>query len=317
LAHTEEARSAGQDMGGILNVPRTLRGRLHILACPVCSGSLEEGDDALTCITCQEHYPVRGGKIYFASPPPHKTQASDFKHRLRQLLGARYKAAVRFFGPGFPWSAKKLLLENADPTVMAVVDLGSGTERLHVDVITLDLFDYPEVDIVCDLQTLPFGVGKVDAFITTSVIEHIEDAAGLVDKLFERTRAGGIGIHSFPFLFPYHEAPGDFARFTHMGARALFKKWNVRRLFNCAGPVTLLNTSAVEFFSSLLSFGNNRVKEVIYLGFCALVFPFKYLDVLFINRPRFLSTSAVLCIVIDKPLVVPDEVVRSPQLPSK
>lgn len=244
---------------------------------------------------------MKGGKIYFVPPIVHKTQSGELKHKLRQLLGTNYKRLVMLFGPGYPQKTMKVLLENIDPGGKAVVDLGSGTERLHADVITLDLFDYPEVDIVCDLQLLPFGAGKVDGFVTTSVLEHLEDTPLLVERMFTCTRPGGIGIHFFPFLFPFHEAPGDFVRYTHMGARVLFKKWKLRRIFNSSGPITLINTAGVEFFSTLLSFGNNRAKEIIHLGLCAVVWPFKYLDLLFIDREQFMSTSAMLCVVVEKP----------------
>jgi SAM-dependent methyltransferase len=285
----------------MLNIPRTLQGRLHILACPVCGGNLAETGDSLGCGKCEAAYPVRDGKIYFAQPPTHHTQASDIKEWLRRRLGAHYNRAVRVFGPGLPRNKRKILLQNVDPRLSAVVDLGSGTERVHPDVITLDLFDYPEVDIVCDLQLLPFAAGQMDAFVTASVLEHIEDVPALVDKMFVCTRPGGIGIHSFPFLFPFHESPRDFVRYTHMGAASLFKRWTIRRLFNSAGPITVLNTTMVELLSTLLSFGNGPAKEAVYLGLCVLMFPFKFLDMLFVDRPRFLSASAILCIVVEKP----------------
>ena len=204
-------------------------------------------------------------------------------------------------GPGYPLNKKRILVENVDPTQAIVVDLGSGTERIDPNVITVDLFDYPEVDIVCDLQALPFRNESVDAFITTSVLEHLEDVPGLIRKTFNCTRAGGLAIHSFPFLYPFHEAPYDFVRYTHMGAASLFKEWTVRRLFSAAGPITIFNVLTVEFFSSLLSFGNGKLKEALHLGLGAVLSPFKYLDLLFINRKQFRAMSAILCVVAEKP----------------
>jgi hypothetical protein len=298
-----DRKRAGEaaDPAQVSSLPRSIQGRLHILACPSCGGSLAEAAAALCCDGCRAAYPVRDRKIFFREPPAHETQAGGIKDWLRRRLGRQYNRAVLLFGPGFPRNKRKILLDHVDPQSHVVVDLGSGTERVHRDVITLDLYDYPEVDIVCDLECLPFGVEKIDAFTTASVLEHIEDVPSLVEKMFVSTRIGGVGIHSFPFLFPFHEAPRDFVRFTHMGAASLFKKWTVRRLFNSAGPVTLLNTIIAEFFSILLSFGNGRAKEALYLGACAALFPFKYLDFLFINRPRFLSLSAILCIVVERP----------------
>jgi SAM-dependent methyltransferase len=282
-------------------LPRTLQARLHILKCPGCGSSLSERAESLVCVVCTADYPVRNRKIYFVTPPAHETQASDIKHWLRQHLGAHYKRAVRILGPGLPLKKRQLLLENIDPSRSIVVDLGSGTERVHADVVTCDLFDYREVDIVCDLRTMPFAEGQVDMFMTSSVIEHVEDVPALVGSMFASTRPGGIGIHSFPFLFPFHESPHDYIRFTHMGAAVLFREWKIRRLFNSAGPVTLFNTVAIECLSSMLSFNNGRLKEAIYLALCALFFPLKYLDKLFVDRPRFLACSAILCVIVERP----------------
>jgi SAM-dependent methyltransferase len=292
--------------GAALDLPRSLRDRLQILACPACGGGLAETAGALRCAACGVSYAIRNGRIYFTEPPRHDTQASNIKDWLRRRLGTSYNRLVHLVGPGLSRNKRKLLLEYIDPRQHAVVDLGSGSERVHPDVITLDLFDYPQVDIVCDLRSLPFGAASVDAFITASVLEHVEDVPALIEKMFACTREGGIGIHSFPFLFPFHEAPRDFIRFTHMGAASLFGKWRIRRLFNAAGPVTLFNTVTVELLSTLLSFGSGRAKEAFYLALCMLFFPLKYLDLLFVDRPRFLSVSAILCVIVEKPATKSD-----------
>jgi hypothetical protein len=284
----------------MLNLPRNLKDRLDILACPKCHQNLEKTLDSLICIGCGEIFAVKNGKIYFSAVPAHETQSGDVKHWLRGVFGSYYKSAVWLFGPGLSRNARRLLLENIDPTTCSVIDLGSGVERIHPDVITFDLFDYPEVDIVCNLDALPFGIGKVDAFVTSSVLEHVEDVPALIEMMHSCTKTDGIGIHSFPFLFPFHEAPYDFVRYTHMGAMSLFKKWKIQRLFNSAGPVTLINTMLAEFISTLFSFGNGKIKEILHLMVSMLIFPFKFIDLLFVNRPRFMPVSAILCIVVKK-----------------
>lgn len=74
-----------------------------------------------------------------------------------------------------PEQRPSILLSNLDPEKPLIVNLGSGAQRMHRDVLTLDLFDDLEVDIICDLRSLPFAVGQVAAFVSTPVIEHIED----------------------------------------------------------------------------------------------------------------------------------------------
>jgi len=258
-------------------------------------------NETLACAKCNTSYPVANGKIYFVTPPEHNTRSSNIKHKLRKILGRRYNDAVRLLGPGFPINKRRLLLDQINPSTNLVVDLGSGTERVAPGVVTVDLFDYPEVDIVCDLRYLPFQRESVDGFMTTSVLEHLEHPDRLLEKIFDCTRPGGIGVHSFPFLFPFHEAPGDFTRYTHAGAAILFARWTVKKLFNVTGPISALNTVAVEFASTLLSCGNGKIKEGMYLVFGAMLSPLKYLDAFFVDKASFLSVSAMLCAVVEKP----------------
>lgn len=61
-----------------------------------------------------------------------------------------------------------------DPATAVVVDLGADTQRIHPDVITLDLFDYDEVDIVCSLDRRPFK-----AALVSSSSPHLESHSAL------------------------------------------------------------------------------------------------------------------------------------------
>ena len=186
------------------------------------------------------------------------------------------------------------------PAKNLVVDVGAGARRVHPDIITLDLFDYDTVDIVCSVERLPFAANSVDGFVSLAVIEHLSDPFAMVERLYRATRAGGIGIHDVPFLYHFHKSPRDFMRFTHMGLGLLFKKWEAVRLFNNAGPVSLALSSGIEIVASLLSFGNGQVKELIYLGLCGLTFPIKFLDWPFINKQMAFSSAPGFCIVVRK-----------------
>src|SRR5262249_5018487 len=161
-----------------------------------------------------------------------------------------------------PFNVRKVLAEHVDPAKNLVVDVGAGARRVHPDIITLDLFDYDTVDIVCSLDQLPFAPNSIDGFVSLSVIEHLPDPFAMVESLYRASRADAIGIHHVPFLYHFHESPRDFMRFTHMGLMLLFKDWKTVRIFNTSGPVSLALSLGIEIAASLLSFGDGRVKEL-------------------------------------------------------
>jgi SAM-dependent methyltransferase len=293
-----ENQSMAQSAPNML--PSRLVGRLGILECIKCSGSLSHQGDALVCERCKSDFPVRGGKVYFDLPPAHETAAAGLKERLKKLLGRRYNLLVDIVAPIFPFNARKAVVEYVDPAKNVVVDLGAGARRIHPDIITLDLFDYDTVDIVCGLDRLPFAPGSIDGFVSLSVIEHLADPFALVESLHRASRSGAIGIHHVPFLYHFHESPRDFTRFTHMGLSLLFKKWKTVRVFNTSGPVSLMMLLGIEITSSLAAFGNNRVKELFYLALCGLTFPLKILDWPFRDRASVFSYAPSFCIVVEK-----------------
>jgi hypothetical protein len=281
-------------------LPSRLVGRLHILECTKCGGPLVHLRGALVCQKCSAAYPIRGGKIYFNTPPPHETAEAGIKERCKKLLGTKYNLIVDLVAPIYPFNARRVIVEHVDPAKNLVVDVGAGARRVHPDIITLDLFDYATVDIVCSVDRLPFAPNCIDGFVSLAVMEHLPDPFAMVESLYRASRVGGIGVHDVPFLYHFHESPRDFMRFTHMGLMNLFRKWKTVRLFNNAGPVSLALSSGVEITASLLSFGNGRVKELIYLALCGVTFPIKFLDWPFIDRQALFSSAPGFCIIVQK-----------------
>jgi hypothetical protein len=103
-----------------------------------------------------------------------------------------------------------------------------------------------------------------------------------------------------PFLFPAHASPVDYHRFTPDGHDILFKCWERVSRTNPTGPVTVLLVHVIEVLSTILSFGVTRLKSLSYLFLCGMMFPLKFLDVIFINRPAFMTSAASVLSVVRK-----------------
>lgn len=285
-----------------MSLPPRLERLLPALACPGCGGQLDAGEGALRCVQCAALYPVRDGRLYFRSAAERDDRMDTLKGRLKSLLGSwYYTIGVRIFAPTYPFPFARRLRRHLDCSRHIVVDAGCGVHRCDEDAIGLDMYDYAAVDIVCDLQSLPFKPGSVDAFVTRSVLEHVPDAEAVVSGFLRCTRSGGIGMHQVPFLFPFHASPHDYRRFTHMGLRQLFAEWRMVEQVNAGGPVTLALLATIEFLSTLVSFGQPGLKAVAYLLFCALLFPLKLLDAPFIEREAMLPLAPSIFVHLAKP----------------
>lgn len=98
--------------------------------------------------------------------------------------------------------------------------LGRGTNYLALDYpATGDKFYASRPDIFADACSLPIADASVDGVVCLEVIEHVPDPAIAVREIARVLRPGGTAWISMPFLYPVHNEPFDFQRYTRYGLR--------------------------------------------------------------------------------------------------
>jgi len=101
------------------------------------------------------------------------------------------------------------LLVNA--TALVGVDIEQSSER-RVDVL------------IRPRDELPFPGGWFDNGLCTEVLEHCEDPGEVLRELGRVIRPGGCLLISTPFVWPLHEEPRDFFRFSPHALRYLLDR---------------------------------------------------------------------------------------------
>lgn len=114
-------------------------------------------------------------------------------------------------------------------------------------VVALDAAPLEGVSVVGFADQLPFAEGSFDTVLCTEVLEHVANAEYACAELFRVLRPGGYLVVTVPYLYPTHEAPYDFRRFTHYGLRSLLERhgFEVVALDAKGGPVLLVAHFAV------------------------------------------------------------------------
>ena len=106
---------------------------------------------------------------------------------------------------------------------------GNGLNHLYdkyrENIISIDIYDSENVDIICDAHDLPFKNDSFDFVIVQAVLEHVLSPNIVVQEIYRVLSEGGIVYSEIPFLQQVHEGPYDFTRFTHSGHRYLFKNF--------------------------------------------------------------------------------------------
>lgn len=189
---------------------------LHAIVCDRCGGELKERENELLCSSCDRRVALQGQSPLFTQPPS-GLKPSDKLER----------------GPdiGTPWrQANWRFLQGAVAALAPgalILDVGAGRGDFAAafegrNVLALDVYPYPEIDIVCDLtQANPLRPASLDAIVMLNVLEHVFDTHALLAALAEALKPGGRLVVAIPFMVKMHQTPIDYVRYTHYALQRL------------------------------------------------------------------------------------------------
>ncbi len=147
-------------------------------------------------------------------------------------------------------SRKKLdKLISAYATNAKTLEVGAwgGQEygRFFPNKIGVDIREGKGVDLVADVYQLPFKNDEFDTVLCVAILEHLEYPRKAISEMHRVLKSGGIILISVPFMFPIHDAPNDYWRFTKYGLKKLFVDgWHIE--------VLKAETNTQEFFATII-----------------------------------------------------------------
>ena len=74
-------------------------------------------------------------------------------------------------------------------------------------------------DVFADAARLPFPDQSFEGVTCLEVLEHVQDPGAVVSEIARVLRPGGRAWISMPFLYPVHDQPHDYQRYTSDGIR--------------------------------------------------------------------------------------------------
>ncbi len=288
------------------------------LRCPICHACIEfgKGSREIRCCACSEVFPVLPGNVPLLVVPE---QRARFQRILTEDAGGKKMVEeYRRFGT---WRAKVRSLVkppsivydedvaqryswiyDTSGTETIVLSIGGGPGRENPRVVNLNLDAFDSVDIVGDGTNVPLADASVDTVTCNAVIEHVQKPADLVSEMYRILKPGGYAQLMIPFVFPFHEFPGDYQRYTASGILELTRAFEKVELCVLTGPTSTMLVLFREYFRLLIPGGNSAFMRLVLNGISGwLTFWLKYLDRWLNRKARAADLAAAFYYLGRKP----------------
>ena len=277
-----------------------------IYACPTCKGDLSLSQNELLCSVCGSYKIDKEGRPLLIEndtlnlyTEKHESGINWLKSFLKQFPKIYYSIWHLFCPVMMLVNGPRKILKDLEKGSL-VVDVGSGPERLHSKFINLDIYHFPEVDIVGDATAIPIRDGSIDAAVSESLIEHVPDAQKVIDEMIRIVKPGGLIYVSAPFMHPYHASPDDFNRWTISGLKYLCRGAEVIEVGVRSGPWSTLLMFMAYWLGVIFSFGSRKLAPFLAHIFMLILGPLKYLDYFFMKIPGSDAVATHLYIIARK-----------------
>jgi 2-polyprenyl-3-methyl-5-hydroxy-6-metoxy-1,4-benzoquinol methylase len=161
--------------------------------------------------------------------------------RLSKMISR--KGLYEFLGREFSGIApgERVLTIGAGGDVDALLEEHARGQGFNVTSFDIDEKQGP--DIVGDICTHDFGGRTFDVIVLSEVLEHVNSPHLAIENIHRVLEEGGRLILTVPFIFPIHERPHDYFRYTRYGLEFLlrdFKEVRIRERNSWAEAINVL-----------------------------------------------------------------------------
>ena len=276
---------------------------VNSLCCPVCKSLLTRRADNLECPdqSCQSVFPIVREIPVLINEANSIFQIKDFvenRDTTYRTDGPRWKKGLKNFLPSlgknykssrnFERFAASLKEKNENPKVLilggAIEGEGLNIENLFggIEVVESDVSFGKRTNLICDAHDIPFLDETFDGVIIQAVLEHIVDPQKCVAEIHRVLKTGGFVYAETPFMQQVHAGRYDFTRFTHLGHRRLFRRFEEIESGAVCGSGMALAWSYSYFLQSFFESKNLAKAADAFARLTA--FWLKYLDYFTIDR---------------------------------
>jgi SAM-dependent methyltransferase len=207
-----------------------------------------------------------------------------FKNKIKKFAKL-YKMLINIISPVFVDNSVNNFIDTYIDKDSLALNIGSGNSYISDEIYNVDIFAYDNVDIVCDIENMPFKDNSIDVILNIAVLEHVPNPQKVINEIYRILKPNGIIYTAFPFMQGFHASPYDFTRVTEEGIKVLHKNFESIAVKPFGGPTSGMLWIVQEWIAIVFSFGSKKLHTIIYIIIMCLTFPIKYLDYFLIKSP--------------------------------
>jgi len=130
-----------------------------------------------------------------------------------------------------------LYIDSLKENNIKVLNIGSGGafgKLINLvnkfDVVNIDFDENKKPDILFDIMSAPLKDNLFHSIFFLEVLEHVKNPFKAIEEIKRLLKPGGELILSVPFVYPEHDIPHDYFRFTKYGIKLLLKDFDIIKI---------------------------------------------------------------------------------------
>jgi ubiquinone/menaquinone biosynthesis C-methylase UbiE len=125
-----------------------------------------------------------------------------------------------------PLFSGKLLDVGAGSSPYKAMIMASGniSDYIKLDFASSEYHSCHELDLTWDGKSIPLNDQSVDTVFMTEVLEHVHKPGEMLQEVRRVLKPNGILFLTVPFIWPIHELPYDYHRFTPIALKTYIEE---------------------------------------------------------------------------------------------
>ena len=160
----------------------------------------------------------------------------------------------------------------------------------------LDIHKGKGVDVIGNVHRMPFRDRCFEIGLCTETLEHLQEPFTAIEEIRRVLKVGGKLVLTTRFLYPIHNEPSDFYRYTKFGLLYQIRNWHVEKIEEDSSPILT--------YAALLekSYAQTKLSRLVKILLLALIAILKTINIKakLEHRSGFAPMTAGYCVIAKK-----------------